>query len=670
MIKTSKSCSVPNGYKFYDYIWLPQNTGSSSEPRFRRTSGALIGLKQYSNLDLISYEFDFICSQAYPSNFGVSLLGGRSAGGSTNSCAFYLLGNYGTAAHYHGNDTQTNLIWVLNTKTRVIYQNTGASPSQLIVNRNSEELVWSNTVSIPNTRLHLFANPTPSDLSSMSNLALPTVGVKIGKVKIYDLSGNLINNYIPCVRKSDNVIGMYDTVENVFYTAYQTSYATIGNSNCIYEVGDYDIKKITTKVNNSMKQVQYIKTKILPSEYQEVEYIESTGTQYIDTGYLPNANTIWKLKCYIYKGVEFDEARCGRWGANNDRFSIYVSPNSSGRVEVAIGNYYQETYTYTSSQILNFTVDATTLTGACPEANYSHTYTTQPPFTSQNTLYLFGRNATGSGNTSPDGTYPMRIYSHRIWENGTLVQNFVPCYRKSDNVIGMYDIVSNTFFTNAGSGTFLKGNNVQGTMKKVYDVLPSTYQRVEYITSNGGDYLDTGFVPNNNTKVEVKIKASQDINNIWVFGARQSANNVMYAVILHYNNNTSPLKVVRSDYGTGNESAGAMRFYNTNKNLTQNIITIIKDKNYFYVDNVLAGTHTSQAFTCVNNLYLFKINSANGGNHNSYISMYYAKIWDNDTLIRYYIPCYRKSDNVIGMYDLINGTFTAGTGNFTKGSNV
>lgn len=36
----------------------------------------------------------------------------------------------------------------------------------------------------------------------------------------------------------------------------------------------------------------------------------------------------------------------------------------------------------------------------------------------------------------------------------------IPCYRKADNVIGMYDTVSQTFLINAGTGTFTKGSDV------------------------------------------------------------------------------------------------------------------------------------------------------------------------------------------------------------------
>ena len=44
--------------------------------------------------------------------------------------------------------------------------------------------------------------------------------------------------------------------------------------------------------------------------------------------------------------------------------------------------------------------------------------------------------------------------------NGEEIVNLVPCYRKSDNEIGMYDLVTKTFFTNQGTGSFMKGPDV------------------------------------------------------------------------------------------------------------------------------------------------------------------------------------------------------------------
>lgn len=63
---------------------------------------------------------------------------------------------------------------------------------------------------------------------------------------------------------------------------------------------------------------------------------------------------------------------------------------------------------------------------------------------------------TGSGNVPFIG----RIYYVKIFANGDEVLNLIPCYRKSNGEIGMYDTTSKTFFTNAGTGTFAKGADV------------------------------------------------------------------------------------------------------------------------------------------------------------------------------------------------------------------
>ena len=54
-----------------------------------------------------------------------------------------------------------------------------------------------------------------------------------------------------------------------------------------------------------------------------------------------------------------------------------------------------------------------------------------------------------------------KIYYFKIYDNNNnLICDLVPCYRKSDGVIGMYDLVSDVFRTNLGTGTFTKGPDV------------------------------------------------------------------------------------------------------------------------------------------------------------------------------------------------------------------
>ena len=60
----------------------------------------------------------------------------------------------------------------------------------------------------------------------------------------------------------------------------------------------------------------------------------------------------------------------------------------------------------------------------------------------------------------------IKLYSCKIYNSyNILVRNFIPCYRKSDNVIGLYDTYTQTFYVNNGTGTFIKGNNTPKKQK-------------------------------------------------------------------------------------------------------------------------------------------------------------------------------------------------------------
>ena len=48
-----------------------------------------------------------------------------------------------------------------------------------------------------------------------------------------------------------------------------------------------------------------------------------------------------------------------------------------------------------------------------------------------------------------------RIHYCRVERSGDVVLELLPCVRKSDSKPGMYDTVSKTFYTNAGSGEFI-----------------------------------------------------------------------------------------------------------------------------------------------------------------------------------------------------------------------
>jgi hypothetical protein len=73
-------------------------------------------------------------------------------------------------------------------------------------------------------------------------------------------------------------------------------------------------------------------------------------------------------------------------------------------------------------------------------------------------IFIFAANSSGSA--SNFSKYKLKRF--KIWDSETLVRDFVPVKRNSDDVVGLYDVVNDTFYTNAGSGTFIAGKEFDG----------------------------------------------------------------------------------------------------------------------------------------------------------------------------------------------------------------
>ena len=54
----------------------------------------------------------------------------------------------------------------------------------------------------------------------------------------------------------------------------------------------------------------------------------------------------------------------------------------------------------------------------------------------------------------------MNLYSCKIWKAGVLVQNFIPV-KDENNIVCLYDKISNAFFYNQGTGGFIAGGAVE-----------------------------------------------------------------------------------------------------------------------------------------------------------------------------------------------------------------
>ncbi|MBR5272354.1 MAG: hypothetical protein IKU25_03035 [Clostridia bacterium] len=203
----------------------------------------------------------------------------------------------------------------------------------------------------------------------------------------------------------------------------------------------------------------------LPKEYQRVEYIESTGTQYIDTN-LPFQNYPgFKIKC-----KKTDTAGHVIFGAvgtatsTNAKFGVrlMLGQNVSSTQFQVVG-YYGQLYSalYTSVEDWH---DIELSSGLLVCDGVENSFTKVFNASTYNIL-LFGSNQFGTITPAKAKIDTFQVFWGQ--DSPEIARDFVPCYRKSDGVIGMYDLCGSIcpltetpFYINAGDGEFLKGDDI------------------------------------------------------------------------------------------------------------------------------------------------------------------------------------------------------------------
>lgn len=182
----------------------------------------------------------------------------------------------------------------------------------------------------------------------------------------------------------------------------------------------------------------------LPTGYTQLDYIESTETQYINTGYVPVQGDNFEFKNVtpnISTGIKilFDAA------AGSYRLTLLLGKEGSPAYYKYFASGDAPTFTTptmnkSTIKIVNGSLYIDDVLQAT--SNYESSISSN--------LLLFG-NANEYIST--------KMGEVIISNNNVIKRDFIPC-KNSNNVVGMYDLVTGVFYNNAGTGTFIEGNAI------------------------------------------------------------------------------------------------------------------------------------------------------------------------------------------------------------------
>ena len=195
-------------------------------------------------------------------------------------------------------------------------------------------------------------------------------------------------------------------------------------------------------------------TPTLPEGYTELEYIQSSGTQYVDTGFKPNQDTS--------VSVEFETSFVDNTTASTH--PVYGSATDYNSSAFEFWTVSKGFYTYGSQNWQSdFGIVANAKYESLQEKNVvslndvTKSFEYQTFETPYNLLLFATRRSSGIFIAQSDAQ--LKIYSCKIYDDDTLVRNYVPC-KNPDGEVGLYDLVGKQFYGNAGTGVFIAGPEV------------------------------------------------------------------------------------------------------------------------------------------------------------------------------------------------------------------
>lgn len=433
---------------------------------------------------------------------------------------------------------------------------------------------------------------------------------------------DVIRHFVAARRDSDSELGMYDLVNDVFYTNQGTG-AFIGGA----------------PVQESGRDA-----------YTRLTWLESTGGQFIDTG-VTATDAHGFAVTYLFTKSEGNANVCG-------------SRASSGDTRCVVGSNSQKAYVGWNTLLTSHAIPDGD--EGVVKVNYLNSRTWDcrglangnlgTLAAQTGTFYLFAGNMAYSGGSMVGGS--CRIMSFTMTRGSEVVMDLIPVRRKSDGKPGMYDVLNDEFYVNQGSQDFIEGE----------PLFPDGYIGLDFIESTGTQYINTG------------VKCASDVTmQANVYNARSASKHFMGARTAYLQNALG--LSFQTEGGSegycvawGSQLALHLLGYSNVTGVGDHFHEFVFGGRYIQLEDGFSGTILPvQDFTTDLDIYAFTVN--NGGtphNQMSAIRVSSLKMYKSGALVRDYIPVMPTNSLAPGLYDLQNDVFygNVGTGQFLAGEIV
>lgn len=207
---------------------------------------------------------------------------------------------------------------------------------------------------------------------------------------------------------------------------------------------------ITVGVGMNDIKIDTIENLLTNNGYTRLDYIKSTGTQYIDTDISYDENNEYIIECDV--AATTTNSKYSGWNGGGI-FGVSYTKWGDG-----IG-YTEKLYDVLQKTKIKLTIEKDLSSATVMEMTQDNLYDTIKrrhdniaQYTNLNyPIFAY------TNNNDLKGFISMKLWYMKISVNNNIVRDFIPCLRKSDNEPGLYDMVNNKFYTNDGTGSFEYG---------------------------------------------------------------------------------------------------------------------------------------------------------------------------------------------------------------------